>query len=252
MLTRVWHAQDWDTGVELTNHLLGRLSSLQVHHIFPRALLYNAGYSKADVNAIANFTFLTQETNLLVSDRDPTEYLEEFAYRQPGVVESHWIPMDRALWRVDHYLDFLAARRGLLANAANDFLDSLIRGVVPEARAVASVLEREVVVVPGSVADEEEEKLLRDCNAWIIRQGLPEGELLYEMVDSETGDAQAILDLAWPNGLQEGLSQPVALLIDEGWETIEVVNRAGYRYFTDVDEFQDYVLREVLALEPVE
>ena len=40
---------------------------------------YQRGYTKSDVNALANLTFLTQETNLHVSDRDPTEYLEAFA-----------------------------------------------------------------------------------------------------------------------------------------------------------------------------
>jgi hypothetical protein len=48
--------------------------------------------------------------------------------------------------------------------------------------------------------------------------------------------------------LQEGLSQPVALLIDEGPETIDTANRAGYRYFTDAEEFRDYVLQEILAV----
>ncbi len=60
---------------------------LQVHHIFPKALLYQHGYSKADVNAITNLTFLTQDTNLRVSDRAPAEYLEAFARTQPGAVE---------------------------------------------------------------------------------------------------------------------------------------------------------------------
>ncbi len=57
----------------------------------------------------------------------------------------------------------------------------------------------------------------------------------------------AVLDLAWPDGLQAGLSVPVALLINEGPETEEAANRAGYRYFTDVDEFRAYVRREILA-----
>ena len=76
MLTRVHHALDWDTGVELANEMLGKLNRLQVHHIFPKALLYKNGYSRAEVNAIGNFTFLTQDTNLKVSDRDPSVYLE--------------------------------------------------------------------------------------------------------------------------------------------------------------------------------
>jgi hypothetical protein len=83
--------------VELSGHLLGKLSRLQIHHIFPKALLYKHGYSRAEVNAIANFTFLTQETNLLVSDRDPADYLDEFIGKNPGAIESHWIPMDQDL-----------------------------------------------------------------------------------------------------------------------------------------------------------
>ena len=59
-----------------------------------------------------------------------------------------------------------------------------------------------------------------------------------------------MLDLAWPDGLQEGLSQPVALLIDEGQETEEAANRAGYRYFTDAESFRAYVRKEILAAEP--
>jgi hypothetical protein len=53
--------------------------------------------------------------------------------------------------------------------------------------------------------------------------------------------------LAWANGLQEGLSQPVALLIDEEKETEEVVNNAGFRFFTDFNEFQKYVKSDILA-----
>jgi len=38
MMTRVCHARDWGTGDELTNHLLGHLSSLQIHHFFPKEI----------------------------------------------------------------------------------------------------------------------------------------------------------------------------------------------------------------------
>jgi hypothetical protein len=34
MLTRVCQAKDWDTGIGLSNSMLGKLSGLQVHHIF--------------------------------------------------------------------------------------------------------------------------------------------------------------------------------------------------------------------------
>ena len=251
MLTRVHHAQDWNTGVELSNHLLGRLSRLEVHHIFPKSLLYGHGYSKAQVNAIANLTFLTQETNLAVSNRDPAKYLEEFAEKQPGAVESHWIPMDSTLWNVERYLDFLEARRELLAAAASEFLDSLLRGSIPEIPDTAPVLERAEVSVPGGIGDDDEEQVLLNCNIWVTEQGLPEGEFLYDLSDPETKELAAVIDLAWPNGLQEGFSEPVAVLIDEDQETQDTLNRAGFKYFTDVESFQDYVKREILVLEPV-
>ena len=242
MMTRVGKAQDWETGVALSSFMLGKLSSLQLHHIFPKDLLYKAGYIKRDVNALANFTFLTQQTNLQVLNRDPTEYLEEFAAKQPSAVDSHWIPMDRNLWKVENYHDFLTARRELLAEAANAFLDSLLAGAVPEAPTASFVLEREAPAVPGSIDSDEEERALRECNQWVMEHRLSEGEIPYELANEKTGERIANVDLAWPEGLQEGFSQPVAIMIGEDQETINSVASSGYRCFTDFDAFRAYVL----------
>ena len=43
----------------------------------------------------------------------------------------------------------------------------------------------------------------------------------------------------------------MALLLNEPEETEAAANRAGYRYFTDVDSFQSYVDREILIVEEV-
>ena len=241
MLTRVCHAKDWEMGIELSNALLGKTSGLQLHHIFPKSLLYEHGYSRSDVNAIANFTFLTQETNLIVSNKNPEEYLAMYVDKNPGVTESHWIPMDRNLWKIENYLDFLAARRELLAKAANDFLNTLIMVTEKEeVFEIPSVLYREITEIPGGIASEEEEALILEINSWIKLYGLPQGDVEYELADPDTGEALAILDLAWPNGLQEGYSQPVALLIDEEESTEEAVNRMGYRHFKDPESFKEY------------
>lgn len=249
MMTRVWKAKDWNTGLELSSHLLGKLNKLQVHHIFPKALLYKHEYTRAEVNSIANFTFLTQETNLYVSDRDPSEYFEEFIEKHPGAIESHWIPMDKDLWKAERYLDFLDARRQLLADAANQFLDSLYKGDIPEVKEEEQTIDvTSEHYVPGSIVSEEEEELLLECNEWVIEQGLPEGEFLYEIIDTNTSSTLAILDLAWPDGLQQGFSSPVALLIDEGKETEEEANNAGYRFFTNVESFREYVTKDILAI----
>ncbi len=251
MLTRVQGARDWGSGNELRMHLLGHMSVLEVHHVFPKALLYKHGYGIAEVNALANFTFLTKETNLEISDRAPVDYLPTYLAKHPGAVESHWIPSEPELWKVENYEQFLEARRELLAAAANDFLGQLVTGAVPES-ASAAVLSAKRTAPLGGVADEAEESLLVETNMWVVEQGLPEGEFMFEVVDLATNDPLAILDLAWPAGLQAGLSKPVALLIDEPLETLEVANAAGFMYFTDVVDFKSYVGSEIVGLAPDE
>jgi len=248
MLTRVWKAKDWATGIELSQSLLGNLSSLQIHHIFPKSKLYEKDYKIDEVNALANFTFLTQETNLRVSNKNPEEYLEEFAEKHPGVIESHWIPMDRQLWKYENYRDFLAARRELLAKAANDFMDSMLTGKIPGFEEIVKPKEIRPEIIPGGVESEEEERQLQECNTWVKHNGLPKGEFSYELIDEVTGNLVAILDLAWPDGLQEGFSKPVALLLNESYETFSAANKAGFIYFTDEDSFRKYVMHDVLSM----
>ena len=248
MLTRTHHARDWGSGIELQNELLGSLSGLQLHHIFPKALLYKHDYQMSEVNQLANFAFLTQQTNLQISARDPQEYFEEIARNHPGALESHWIPMDRELWKIENYPQFLEARRRLLADAANEFLNSLHQGAVPEREISQPILEMPREAVPGRVASEQEELEIFHIASWITDQGLPEGELMWELTDERTNEPLAVLDIAWPEGLQPGLSQPVAVLLDEPREVEEAANAAGFRFFLDTETFKDYVRREILAL----
>ncbi|MGH8907482.1 MAG: hypothetical protein ACRD0K_13420 [Egibacteraceae bacterium] len=130
LLTRTHGARDWGTSVPLSSHLLGRRSRLELHHIFPKALLYERGYAWSEVNAVANFCFQTQGTNRAIGWDDPEEYLSEIAARHPGALESQWVPSNPALWSLERYPQFLAARRALLADTANAFLDSLRSGTV--------------------------------------------------------------------------------------------------------------------------
>jgi hypothetical protein len=116
---------------------------------------------------------------------------------------------------------------------------------VPEDLEVLAPAKEEPVQLPGGVETEEEEEALMKLNDWVSSLGLPEGQFLFEIQDPETGDATAILDLAWPDGLQEGLSRPVTVLLDEDKETLAAANTAGYRYFQSVEEFQRYVTEEI-------
>jgi len=85
MLSVVCGARDWKDDIKISAHLLGINSSLEIHHIFPKSKLYACNYSRNEVNALANFTFLTKGTNLWVSNRNPEEYFH--------ATESHATPL---------------------------------------------------------------------------------------------------------------------------------------------------------------
>jgi hypothetical protein len=246
LLTRVNDVRDWGTGVPLRNELLGKLSGLELHHIFPKNLLYKAGYSTSEVNALANFTFLTKATNLEVTNRDPSEYIPVYEGRHPGVVESHWIPMDPDLWKVENYSAFLAARRSLLADAANGFLGELAGGIAPDVEVGNPVIGKQAQSVVVDVQEDDESRLISECRAWMIGVGLADGEENYELVDDDTGEALAILDLAWPEGVQRELTGPVALILNEPSEVEHMAAERGFRCFTTVDALKTYVEGEVL------
>lgn len=248
MLTRMGSARDWGTGIELKANLLGKMSKLEVHHIFPKAQLYKLNFKRPEVNALANFCFQTKQTNLEISDRLPEEYFPSFEARHPGALASQWIPMDEQLWKMKNYREFLEARKELLAAEGNMRMAELLHGDTQWLEGPASKSAPALVIV-GGITSEEEEDELANLNDWVEAQGLPRGVIGFDFADQETGQQQAIFDLAWPNGIQEELSAPVAVLLNETVETISLASGAGYRCFTAVSAFQDYIQREILSLE---
>jgi hypothetical protein len=244
MLTRMGAARDWVTGLPLKASLLGKMSRLEVHHIFPKAQLYKRNFAKAEVNALANFCFLTKDTNLDISDRLPEEYFQEVERAHPGALASQWIPGDRALWKIERFRDFLEARKVLLAEELNRRMGELLHGDTrwltgaPAAAAIPAG-------VGGGITSAEEEAQLEALNDWLESEGVPRGLLAYDFADPQSGDQKAVFDLAWPSGVQEELSQPVALLLNEEAETIAIASQAGFRCFTTTDDFRRYVVMEI-------
>ena len=249
-LTRVREARDWGTGEALKKSLLGKKSTLEMHHIFPKALL-RSDYHYREVNAIANYCFLTKDTNIRIGARPPSEYFPEIEAKHPGALESQWIPMDRELWKAENYPQFLKERQRLLADAANRMLDALRHEAVPAPAAPTPmpVAPAEAAPPPGGVDSGDEEAALRELNAWVRARDLPEGQYEYELADPETGDPLAVLDLAWPDGLQLEYSEPVAVMLDEDTATLQLANDRGFRHFTSVEAFRRYAEAEVLGPE---
>lgn len=139
ILCKAKGAIDWFNGCKLATPF-GQAYQIHSHHIFPVSLLYSerGGYSsenhihKKIVNEIANRAFLTSESNLHISNKEPKIYLKEIEDKYPGALEKQFIPSDPALWEMDRYEEFLAKRRELIANAINEFMSSLLREMPPK------------------------------------------------------------------------------------------------------------------------
>lgn len=239
LLTRVRGARDFCSGDELKHNLLGKLARLEVHHIFPKKVLYEHGYGRAHVNAVANFCFLTQECNLEIGARRPDEYFQACEGKHPGVLDSQWIPTDRSLWTAHRYLEFLTARRELLAEAANAFLDDLMGGKAP----AVDLADGRAFVPTEVVVDEPDEITaeIDDLERFLDNLGyaLPDRDV--DIADPGSGAVVAVAEAAWLNGLQEGLGEPVVLELDPDPGSEQRLVELGFRVFTSVASLRRYV-----------
>lgn len=110
----------------------------EYHHLYPAALLENAGVEGDEISSAANCALITWRTNRSISDKDPIKYLQERADAcQLGEQElrrrlkSHLIPFEQLARGpfdsgdpnfeervVSNYQGFIEARSALLAKAA--------------------------------------------------------------------------------------------------------------------------------------
>ena len=224
ILTRANTARNLCDGVPLASSMLGVGSKLEVHHIFPKKRLYDAGYDRSQVNALANFCFLTSECNKRISARAPTDYLANVEQKNQGVLKSQWIPDDEALWSVDRYPEFLAVRRALLAEVANRFLNSLVSGgqTVSAPLAVTAEDEQDSRDIAELPEDDQDSLDIAEILSIATTQRIAPPETHSEICDDD-GEVLAVADIAWPQGIQPGRTPPVALLLtaDKGTEALE-------------------------------
>ena len=115
-------AKDWFTGMALSKDVVGEDHRVEIHHIFPKALLKEKKERRKDIDEIANLAFLMARPNKQISNRKPCEYLADIAKKHPNRLVAQSVPMDRNLWKLKRFQDFLAARRELLAKAVTKLL----------------------------------------------------------------------------------------------------------------------------------
>jgi hypothetical protein len=115
-------ARDWcDSHFPLNGKVQGHNAELQIHHFFPKSLLRKHGRGDDVINTFGNYTVLSASGNLNVATEEPATYMTRVQVSDVQL-QKQCIPIDRDLWRLERYDDFLKERRQLLTNAANEFL----------------------------------------------------------------------------------------------------------------------------------
>src|SRR5262249_9501554 len=112
-------ARDFHTQSMITGRLMAQ-EGIDDHHIFPAAYLERRGIASSRArDCVLNRTVIDRTTNLMISDRAPSDYLAEIR-NTPGfpfepVLASHGLPAgaDSPLLR-DDYEAFLAWRQDVL------------------------------------------------------------------------------------------------------------------------------------------
>jgi len=119
-ITRKKNAKDWFTGTVLSSTNVGPEHKLELHHIFPKAILKKSGDFKThEMDDIANIAFLSQKANRTILKSKPKDYLTNIEVDR---LRAQAVPLDTDLWIVDRFRDFLVARRKLITEAINEYM----------------------------------------------------------------------------------------------------------------------------------
>lgn len=117
-------AKDWITGLKLSDKHIGKSHSIQYHHIFPKSLLRDAGKERREINEIANLAFIGGKTNRHILNKKPNVYFEKEVIEKRGedALSSQLIPLDKSMWEIETYAEFLDWRRKAIADEINKFM----------------------------------------------------------------------------------------------------------------------------------
>lgn len=112
-----------------------------VHHIFPKNYLKKNQKSRWQYNQIANYVIMQQEINIAIGSKSPDTYFKELNEQCQGGkhkygninslegliqnLESHCIPTTVFDMNVEHFDEFLKARRKLMAIKIKEYYHSL-------------------------------------------------------------------------------------------------------------------------------
>lgn len=105
------------------------------HHIFPREFLKEHDENRDDyINCLGNLTLISPSINSEIGDAAPEEYLARF---DEDVLRRHFVPLNRRLWKLDRFEDFLEERLRLIWKESASLIEELSNGTKQKASAKA-------------------------------------------------------------------------------------------------------------------
>lgn len=123
ILARRAGAQDWFNGM-----VIGKGSTNEgyhLHYIFPKSLLgdkYDFRRDSKILDQVANLVFVSVPPSRSLTKSTPAKYLHDIEVQR---LRAQFIPLEHDLWELDQFEQFMQRRRTMLADAINQYLQSL-------------------------------------------------------------------------------------------------------------------------------
>lgn len=136
-------------GARLNLDEVGKRHVIQLHLVYPKAMLEEVEVEQRTINDVASLAFISGRTNQRIGRKPPREYFKEIVKRRvTAALEAQLIPSDPDTLTQERFEGFLTSRRAALAAAINAHLERAHDGprYGPNAHAAHVVIYRQARV----------------------------------------------------------------------------------------------------------
>jgi len=130
-----WQFKDRDV---VTNNIFISTEKPNLHHIFPLNFIeQNQSKNKLNKDSLMNIAYLTQLTNLQISDKSPLEYLKDYDDENfEDVLKTHLIPLEILHWVRDNKMP---------NDALDRFIDLRVDIIIGELKNILKDISFEII-----------------------------------------------------------------------------------------------------------
>jgi hypothetical protein len=143
--------KDWkETGRNVVvDNLFSTTDQLNLHHVFPSNFLSeHPGNNELNSNSLMNIVYLTQLTNLEISDDNPLKYLKKYDNPEfEEILGSHLLDNNLLTW---------CRLEKMPENALDQFIEKRIDNILADLKVKLKGIEIDEIDTRGTVKEEEE------------------------------------------------------------------------------------------------